>query len=80
MFNDLCLRKGHLDLPFSLDPGCQMYLVTEGTALEQKGGPMSKPASHLRGQQIRSVDPDMSENLFLGLSPQKSQGPRLLLF
>lgn len=52
-----------------------MYLVTEGMALEQKGDPMSKPASHLRGQQLCPVDQDMSENLFPGLGPQRARAP-----
>lgn len=52
-----------------------MYLVTEGTALEQKGDSMSKSASHLRGQQLCPVNQDMSESLFPGLGPQRARAP-----
>lgn len=36
---------------------------------------MSKPASHLRGQQLCPVDQDMSENLFPDLGPQRARAP-----
>lgn len=76
MITDPCFRKCHLYRTFSLDPGCQMYIVTEGTALEQKGHPCEQSCLSPEGPATMHCGSGHAQEPISRPQPQKSQGPQ----